>query len=182
MKGDLTIRFSGLKEGFHDFHIGIGNEFFDQLDYSEIKKAELNVAIQFEKKPNMLILNFNLQGKVEVMCDKCTDDFYLNIESQDEFIYKFGEGESDDEKIIIIPENEIELDVSQQVYELVVTAIPSKRLHDEGQCNQEMLKAMDDYLMVEADEVNEDSEPSDENNGDDQEIDPRWSALKNLKK
>ena len=41
-----------------------------------------------------------------------------------------------------------------------------------------MLKAMDDYLMVESDEA----EPSDEENVDDQEVDPRWEKLKKLKK
>ena len=51
-------------------------------------------------------------------------------------------------------------------------------MHPKGECNQEMLEAMDDYLMVESDEV----EPSEDENVDDQEIDPRWEELKKLKK
>ena len=111
MKRDLTIRFSGLKEGKHSFHFEIGNEFFEQIDYSDIKGAELSIDVDMEKRINMLILNFDIKGTVELMCDKCTDDFNMSVENTEEIIYKFGEGESDDEKIVIIPENEIELDV-----------------------------------------------------------------------
>ena len=113
------------------------------------------------------------------MCDRCTDDFYLAISGSEELIYKFGEGVSDDEKIIIIPHNEIEIDISQPIYEVTCLAIPSKRVHPEGECNEEMLKAMDNYLMVESDEVVDTKEEQQEDND---EVDPRWAALKKLKK
>jgi uncharacterized protein len=179
-KSEFEIQFSGLKEGKHNFHFEVGDTFFEQLDYSEIEKADLKVDVDFEKRVNMLILNFDIQGKVKVMCDKCTEDFELEIENQEELIYKFGDGESDDEKIIIIPETEIEIDVTQPIYELTILAIPSRRVHPEGECNQEMLEAMDNYLMVETD----DSEQTEDDSVDDtnEEIDPRWEELKKLKK
>lgn len=182
MKRDLNIRFSGLNEGLHDFHFKVGNEFFEQIDYSDIKGAELKVDVQMEKRINMLILNFDIIGTVNVMCDKCTNDFDMSVENAEEIIYKFGEGESDDEKIVIIPENEIELDVSQAIYELTVIAVPSKRVHPKGECNQEMLKAMDDYLMVESDELTSEDELTDQDSVSEEEIDPRWEELKKLKK
>lgn len=179
-KSEYVIRFSGLKEGKHQFEFEIGNTFFEQLDYSEVQKGALTVNVDFEKKTTMLVVNFDIEGKVELMCDKCTDDFYLEISGQEELIYKFGEGESNDEKIIILPEHEFEIDLSQAIYELACIVIPSKRVHPEGDCNQEMLKAMDEYLMVEEDEI-EISEELPE--GDDEEdVDPRWAALKKLKK
>ena len=132
----------------------------------------------FEKKPTMLVLSFDISGEVEVMCDKCTDDFRQAIEGEEELIYKFGEGVSDDEKIIIIPHNEIEIDLIQPFYEATILALPSRRVHPENECNQEMLEAMDNYLMVESDEV-EQSDSNDETDGDD--VDPRWAALNKLK-
>lgn len=175
---DLVIRFSGLKDGLHEFHFEIGNTFFEQLDYSEITKATLAVDVQLEKRTNMLILNFNIAGKVEVMCDKCTDDFFIDVDTEEELIYKFGDGISDDVKIVVIPENEIEIDISQTVYELTILAIPSKRVHPKGECNQEMLKTMDDYLIVESNE----GEPLKDEDISDELVDPRWSELKKLKK
>lgn len=177
-KSEYVIRFSGLKEGIHQFVFEVGDKFFEQLDYSEIKVANLKAVVDFEKKTNMLVVNYHVKGEVELMCDKCTDDFLLSIEGEEELIYKFGDGISDDEKIIILPENEIEVDVSQPIYEVTCLAVPSKRVHPEGKCNQEMLNAMDNYLMVENHEVTPDAEATEEEN---EEIDPRWSALKNLK-
>ena len=175
---EYVIRFSGLKDGNHQFNYEIGSPFFEQLVHSEIQNATLTVDVDFEKKPNMLIVNFEIEGKVEIMCDKCTDDFDLTIETDDELIYQFGEGISDDEKIIILPENEIEIDLTQAIYEVTCIAIPSRRVHPDGECNQEMLKDMDNYLMVEEDEV----EPSNDITDDEDEVDPRWKALNKLKK
>lgn len=175
---DLVIRFSGLKDGLHEFHFEIGNTFFEQLDYSEITKATLAVDVRLEKRTSMLIMNFDIAGEVEVMCDKCTDDFFIDVNTEEELIYKFGTGDSNDEKVVVIPENEIEVDISQTVYELTILAIPSKRVHPKGECNQEMLKTMDDYLMVESDE----DETSTEEDTSDELVDPRWSELKKLKK
>lgn len=183
-KSELEIRFSGLSEGKHDFHFDIGDKFFEQLDYSEVKKADLSVDVNFEKRVNMLILNFDLHGTVTIMCDKCTDDFEMEIENQEELIYKFGEGESDDEKIIMIPENEIEIDITQPVYELTILALPSRRVHPKGECNQEMLDAMDNYLMVESNEIESNPQQLDTGSVDDddeEDIDPRWEELKKLK-
>jgi uncharacterized metal-binding protein YceD (DUF177 family) len=177
-KSEYVIRFSGLKEGNHQFNFEIGNTFFEQLEYSEVQIGNLTVDVDFEKKVNMLVVSFNLKGQVQLMCDRCTDDVMLAIEGEEELIYKFGEGESIDEKIIFISHNEIEIDLTHPIYELTCLVIPSKRLHPEGQCNQEMLKAMDNYLMVETDEVI----PSEDEPTDNEEVDPRWAALNKLKK
>ncbi|MEX1002588.1 MAG: DUF177 domain-containing protein [Crocinitomicaceae bacterium] len=177
-KRELLIRFSGLSEGFHKFHFEIDKTFFEQFDYSELKNTELKVDVVFEKKPDMNILNIEIVGKAEVMCDKCTDDFFVEIQSREELIYKFGDVISDDEKIIFLPENEIELDISQPVYEMAVLAVPPRRIHPEGTCNQEMLKTMDNYLMV---AENESDSLTDESLGEEEEADPRWEALKKLK-
>ena len=177
-KSDYVIRFSGLKEGNHQFKFEIGKTFFEQLDYSEVQNSALTVTVDFEKKATMLVVNFDIEGEVELMCDKCTDDFRLPIKGQEELIYKFGEGESNNEKILILPEHEFEIDLSHAIYELTSIVIPSKRIHPDGECNQEMLETMDDYLMVEEEEIETSEEPTE----DEESADPRWAALKKLKK
>ena len=52
------------------------------------------------------------------------------------------------------------------MYEYVVVAMPMQKLHEDGECDPEVLK----YLNTEA----EQTEASEE-------IDPRWEALKQLK-
>jgi uncharacterized metal-binding protein YceD (DUF177 family) len=175
-KSEYVIQFSGLEDGEHQFQFKIGNSFFEQLDYSSIDKANIEVIAVLDKKPNMLQLSFSVIGKVEVMCDKCTDNFNFPIEGEDEIIYQFNDEVSNDEKIISIPENEVEVDFSQPFYEFISILIPSRTIHPEGDCNQEMLKVMDNYLIVESEDViSEDQEE------DDDEVDPRWAALNKLK-
>lgn len=178
MKEDYNIRFTSLKDGFHEFTYKVGNEFFEHIEYSEIKNADLEVNISLEKKTTMMILDFDIQGKVEVMCDRCTDNFYLDVKSNDELIYRFGDEQMDDEKVIVVFSNETEIDISHPIYEFTILALPNRRLHNEGDCNKDMLKKMDSYLLVKDGESKTKSNDSDSNEAY---TDPRWSALNKLK-
>lgn len=179
MKNDFKIRFTGLKDGLHTFTYKIGNEFFEQFEMTDVKGADIIVEVELDKQPTMMIVSFNISGSANLMCDRCTDIVSIPIESHDELIYKFTETEFDDEKVVSVYHNEIEIDLTQPIFEFITLAIPSKRLHNKGECNQTMLKEINNYLLVEEEEdenLNESIDEIDEN-----EIDPRWSALNKLK-
>jgi len=177
MNNEYIIRFSSLKDGVHEFDYTIGKEFFEHIEYSEIKNAELEVNLFLEKKATMMILNFGITGQVEVMCDMCTDNFKIDIETFDELIYRFGNEDLGDEKVIVIYPNEIEINITHPIYEFMSLSIPSRRVHeDKSDCNKDMLKDISNYLLV--DDLQ--SETVD-NIEESTEIDPRWSALNKLK-
>lgn len=177
MNEGYKIRFTSLEDGIHIFNYTIGKEFFEHIEYSEIKNAELVVSLSLEKKSTMMILNFEISGKAEVMCDRCTDNFFIDLNIEDELIYRFGDEDLGDEKIIVIYPNEIEIDIKHPIYEFMILALPSRRLHEtKKDCNQDMLKEMTNYLLVEEEDSKEVK-----NNNDSEEIDPRWSALNKLK-
>jgi len=173
-----SIRFSSLKDGLHEFSYQLGKEFFEHIEYSEIKEAEIDVHLFLEKKSTMMILNFDIEGKVKVMCDRCTDDFFLDIDTSEELIYRFGDEDMGDEKVIVIYPNEIDIDLTHPMYEFITLALPSRRLHKDGECNKDMLKEINNYLLIEEDSTKTDSDIS---NSKTKEIDPRWSALNKLK-
>ncbi len=175
-KSEYVIKFSNLKDGEHKFHYEIDNSFFEQFDYTDIEGAKLKLEVLLVKKPNLLQLYFDVSGVLTVMCDRCTDSFDCPVEGKDDVIYKFTEEELEDEKIICVLPHEVEIDITLPVYEFVALLLPSKRVHPDGECNQEMLEAMDNYLMVESDE-----DSFDQNEDENDEIDPRWSQLKDLK-
>ncbi len=176
-KNEYVIGFSGLKDGHHFFSHKIGDKFFEQLDYSEIEKANLTVEVDFEKKETMLILNLKIEGEVNVMCDKCTDNFNFPIKGEDEVIYKFTEEEMLDEKVKCVLPHETEIDITHPIYEFTNLLLPSRKVHPEDECNQEMLNELDNYLMIEEVEEGEEDDQEDTN-----EVDPRWAALNKLKK
>lgn len=176
-KNEYLIGFSGLKEGHHFFEFNIGDKFFEQLDYSEIKKANLKVKVDFEKKETMMVVGLDIEGTVDVMCDRCTDDFSIPVNGKDEVIYKFTETEEFGDKVKCVLPHEVEIDLSHPIYEIICLLLPTRRIHPNGECNQEMLEEMDNYLMVESDSDIDESTDSKDN-----EIDPRWADLKKLKK
>jgi uncharacterized protein len=180
-KSEYVIGFSSLSDGKHEFQYKIGNEFFEHFELSEVEGADLTVDLLLEKKPNMLIATFKAEGSIEVMCDRCTDSFRYPVAGEDEVIYKFAEEELDDEKIICILPNEIEIDITIPIYEFTTLLLPSRRIHPEGECNEEMLEEIDNYLVVESDEEEIEIDNYQQDESTDSEIDPRWSQLKNLK-
>lgn len=176
-KSEYHIGFTGLSDGIHEFSFHLGKTFFEQLDYTEIADADLQVKLVLEKKPNMLLATFSLEGTVNIMCDRCTDYFDLPISGQSELIYKFSEQDLDDEHVMTIYPNETEINVAQPIYEFVILLLPARRVHPDGKCNQEMLNDIDQYLMIQA----ENNNSEDEIKSEDDEVDPRWAALQKLK-
>ncbi len=166
-KQGLLIPFSSLKEGKHQFDYSIDAAFFEQYEQSLVHEAQIDVFVDFEKKRNLMEMDISFNGKIGSICDRCSDPFELEIDGEDYLIVKFGEEESIDEHIIYISDSAYELDLSDQVYQLVNLALPAKIEHEkEEDCDQEMIKKLQEYSISEEKE---------------DKVDPRWEALNKLK-
>lgn len=169
-KQRLLIPFSGLKEGKHQFDFQIGAEFFEQFDQSMIDQADINVAVDFEKKKNLLEVDLSFEGTIDSSCDRCSDPVQVELADDDYVLVKFGEEESNDEHIIYIPDSAHELDLSDLTYELVCINLPAKIAHEsEEDCDQEMIKKLQELSIENKKEETEG------------EVDPRWADLAKLK-
>ena len=177
-KREFIIPFVGLNPGEHHYDFHIGNEFFEGLEYSEIQKGDIDVKLMLNKQSTMLIFNFELKGKVDVLCDRCGDELHLPIESQQQLIVKLhAENFEDNDEIISLPANEYEFDVSHYIYEYIILSLPSRRIHgeaegDESECDPEVISKLEEVAAGEQPETKKDED----------DIDPRWAALKELKK
>lgn len=169
MKSPFTIPFVGLKLGLHEFEFEIDKSFFETLPFSLIEDGLLKAYLGLEKKETMLIANLGIEGNIYTSCDRCTDDLIQQIDGELTLYYTFGEEESEDENLIILPLESYQIDIAQPLYELISLSMPSKLVHDNAQCNEEMVALLSKY-----------QQPSKSEKDKDQEIDPRWSALKNL--
>lgn len=197
-KRTYLISFVGLKIGFHDFEYEINDAFFEGFEYSIIHKGDVNVHLRLEKKETMFIAHYQADGFVTTTCDRCTDELKLPVKGEFQIIYKFGREISEDENLIVLPEEAYQLDVSEAIYELITISLPAKKVHPKGECNEEMLELISKYSVgFDSDEEEEEDEWEDEDedwNDDDDDwedeeeeedngdkpIDPRWSILKNL--
>lgn len=164
--GTFDIPFTGLKLGTHRFQFDIDRLFFDQFELSEISNANIHATVDLEKQSNMMILRIELKGEVEVMCDRCGEDFYLPITSNERVIVKFGDEEIEQsDEIWVIPHHEHQLNVAELLYEFSNLALPIRKVHPEGECNEQALEKLSDL-----------------EHHDDLKVDPRWENLKNIKK
>ena len=162
----FTIPFGGLQEGKHDYEFEIRAMFFDQFEYSEIEKSDVNVKLTLFKESAMFILEFSLQGTVAVMCDRCSDFFDIPIKGKYRLIVKFGEEKHEEtDEIIVIPYTDSALDISQYIYEYINLLLPKSRVHPKGQCNPEVIQKLEELML----------DKKFENTAD-----PRWDALKEL--
>lgn len=169
---EYIINFGSLPFGEHEFEYQIDSAFFKQFDNSIIQDGDVGVLVVLEKKETMLLLDFTMEGTVNVECDRCLGELILPIESYDELIVKFGEAKEDDdddnENVILLPIKSYELDVAQYIYEFITLQMPLRNVHDEeenGQtCDPEVLKEMEKHL------IKDENPPTD----------PRWEGLKGL--
>jgi uncharacterized metal-binding protein YceD (DUF177 family) len=117
----------------------------------------------------MLIADFELFGTVKMECARCNEEMDVEIEGELTIYYTFGNEDAEDENLIVIPFESYQIDVKQPIYEMITMAIPSRSVHDEGECDEEMVKLIEKFQNQQKEEKNKEDD-----------IDPRWSALKNL--
>ena len=168
MGNDYILPIAGLSIGYHDFEFEIDDKFFDNFEFSEVKKGNVKVNLNVEKHERESILTFNFGGSVFIPCDRCNDEFEQPIENEVVIYLKYGheyEEESDD--VIVIPSEEGEFDISSLIYEYIILSLPIHRVHEDvSECNQEIIN----YLENAANQVTENDD-----------IDPRWKCLEELK-
>jgi len=172
---NYDISFSGLKLGRHEFEFQITQPFFDLFEFDQdFGRPDVKVITVLDKKNNFLELIFKLSGTVELICDVTNEPYDQPIEGENEIIVKFGEDyDVSDDEVWVIPYGEHSVNVAQLIYEMILLAIPVKRIHPDvlnGESNSEMIELLEKYS------------PHEHQNSNEEAIDPRWEVLKKLKK
>ena len=169
-KKDFIIPFVGLKEGKHQFNYEIDNKFFEVYPYEDILGADVKIDLNFVKKSTLFELEFKAKGELTVACDLTNELFQQPIKGALNLVVKFGDEFNDEnEEILIIPHESYELDVAQYIYEMIVLALPSKRIHPgvkDGTLKSDILDKLKELQPKE--------KPNNESS------DPRWDKLKGL--
>ncbi|MFK7832231.1 MAG: DUF177 domain-containing protein [Winogradskyella sp.] len=170
---DYIIPFVGLKVGEHHFDFQIDNTFLTHFEYDEFNAVDVNIDLKFEKKSTLLELYFSATGIINLNCDITNEPYNQSIKDDFKLVVKFGNEYNDDnEDILIVPHGEYEINVAQYIYELIILAVPIKRIHpgiEDGTLQSDILSKLEE-LSPSEDHKTESSEG----------IDPRWNNLKKL--
>lgn len=165
------IPFVGLKLGEHRFHYQLDDEFFELFENPMIQKGDIELQLDFHKKSTFFELHFNFSGFVETACDRCAEDFKMALENHYRLVAKFNRAvvdEDDNEDIIWVEDGDTHINIAEQAYELAVLSLPIQKMHPDTKDGQPGC-SVEDLLR------NEES-------GSKEVTDPRWEALKKLKK
>lgn len=165
-----SIPFTGLKLGKHVFDYDITDSFFDDYEYSLVKKANLKCEVELDRQETMLILSFHITGDIGLSCDRCLAEFPGTVNIREQQIAKFSEEEIDEnEEIITLGKNDHEINIAGLIYEYINVAVPFYSVcSDEGNtpyCDKEMLKEISKLSV---------------NNEQNEQEDPRWDELKKI--
>ena len=166
---EFVIPFVGLREGQHSFDFDIDTTFFNEFEFSDFNAASIKVNLLFEKKPSMMNLKFTAKGSVGLTCDVSNEEFDYSIKTSLDWIVKFGEDFDDDhDEFLILPHGSYQVSVAQPIYEMIVLAVPVKKVHP-GVLDG----SLDSTLLNRLEELQPKEEKLDSN-------DPRWDKLKDL--
>jgi uncharacterized protein len=168
---NYSIPYTGLKLGKHQFEYEVNDAFFDEFEYSLVKKANLKCLIELERQETMLILTFDITGTIDTNCDRCLAQYPQPVFVHEQQIAKFSDEEVDeDEDIVILTKNDHEINIAGLIYEYINVALPFITVCiDEGRtpyCDKEMLASLNKLTA---------------NNEQSEQADPRWDALKKIK-
>ena len=167
----FNIDIFNLSNKPHEFDFKFDDKFFEEFEDSFVEKGSGKVHVVLNKSDTMINLVVEIEGKVELVCDRSLENFDYPVQSKNELILKFGdEWEELSEQIVVIPRDSERINVAQFIYEFIGLALPMKRLHP---------KFEDEDQSDEPEMVYSSSEEEKENEGGS--VDPRWSELKKLK-
>jgi len=141
-----SIPIQGLKTGIHRFKFVLDSTFFSNFEESPIITAcSLQYAVQLDKRPDMLLFDFEMEGYVNAECDRCTADIELPLDAQRQLIVKYGddEGETEDE-VVFIHQDASVFNLAPYLYEFAVLSLPITNTYDcqsdeHPPCNFEVL-------------------------------------------
>ncbi|MEE1004328.1 MAG: DUF177 domain-containing protein [Bacteroidaceae bacterium] len=130
------------------------NDFFSAVQGPEIKQGLLDVALRVKRTSGAYELEFQLQGEVEVTCDRCLESMNQPIDAFCTLRVVMGEDFVDDGDMVVIPEREGVINVAWNIYEFAALQIPLRHVHPDCEALSE--------------------------SSEEERVDPRWADLKKL--
>jgi uncharacterized metal-binding protein YceD (DUF177 family) len=174
-----------FKEGRHEIAFEIGDPFFQNFEDNEIvEKGQLTTRVIMDKGANVIELTFNIQGTVQLTCDRSLEIFDHPLDITERMIYKYGTEEKEiDEKVSMITRDTPSINVAQLIYEYILLALPSKKIHPDyrNELDEEDNEVEGGYVYID-DDIDVDTDPEKpESEKNTKPVDPRWEELMKLK-
>lgn len=170
---EYSIAITKLKNQSYQYKWKGNDSFFAAFEDSLVKKGSFEVTMHLQKSEVLIQLNFQIKGKMELVCDRSLESFMYPFQTEGRQVLQFSDhDEVVDTEYELITKGTPEINVAQYIYELIMLAIPMKKLHPRFQKTQskEELKLVYSSTTY--------STETETNNASS--VDPRWLELKKL--
>lgn len=151
----MTLDLSTNYKQSETFEYNIGDEMFESVEKSLVKGGCLVAKVKAQADSIGLDLQFNISGQATVECDRCLDDMQIDINCEESLKVQFADQYEETDEVIYLTHNQTELDLWPIIYDFIALAIPLVHVHPEGQCNQEMLNKLNQYMVTQIEEQDE---------------------------
>lgn len=185
---EFKLPLKSLSVGTHEFEYRLGKQFFVNMESADIHGADLVVHLTVNYNGDFYTLDFNIQGEITLICDRCLDDLQFPVDTNYHIVVKYGDDYNDDsDEVLELPESDTTLNVAYMIYDTVVLTIPMKHVHPLGKCNRQMSALLKKHRATAGDEDAElenglidEIDNIEEEESREAASDPRWDALRKL--
>lgn len=166
----LQFDIQEIPEGQSYKNVALPEDYFTLAD--EIKLLHADIEVSLYRTDHFIKVSFELEGKVELVCDRSLDLFEHAIEGEFDILFQPGEiQESETAKSAVkqIPADLLIIDIEGEVRDTIMLNMPIKKIHP---------RYLDESGKPKTFETAEFGKPGPD---EEQSIDPRWEKLKKLK-
>lgn len=154
----FSLPYIGLKDGIHQHSFEAGPEFFAEFDHSPVHDGQFKIDVTLDKRSGLSELFFAIQGYTLTSCDRCLAEIRLPVNGEYKLLVKVAKGESDEDEIIYISEDEAKLYLGQVIYEFICLSLPMSQLYDclseiPKPCNEDILNRINQVKSAETGET-----------------------------
>ena len=171
---EFEIAWQGLKPGPQTYIYDIDDRFMQERGVDDsLTNWQAQVKMTFDKHESFFMLHFDIGGKLTVPCDRCGDDFDLELWDEFNLVIKLTSEEAgtieDEDDVVFIPRSETVIDISTWVYEFLLLSVPLQHIHPDhadgsSGCNAQALDLLDQLSEIEEPKAN-----------------PLWKGLESIK-
>lgn len=123
----MKIKISNYSEGIHYFEL---SKTAKDLEIDDIFSGDVIVNCKMDKSLSQIVLDCTVKAIIEAECDRCNDEFEMELETKFELIYLVSdtEKESDNISLKYINSETDKIDISNEVRDYCLLANPLKKL------------------------------------------------------
>ncbi|KOY84763.1 hypothetical protein AD998_00090 [bacterium 336/3] len=169
---EYKVGIAKLQNKDYYFEWQVGREFFISFEETFVENGSCKVKMTLRKSEALLHLIFDIEGVLELTCDRSLEKFDYPFHTEGVQILRFSDhSEQITDEMELIPRGIAEINVSQYIYELISLAVPMKKLHPRF---QEEKNSNEELTLV----YTSNKKTKDQNS--EETTDPRWEELKKI--